>query len=80
MTRLLRLLAWLQLRRPAVVVLAVASIAAAGTWRASRLKLVTDFSDLLPQDQPSVVELGNILARTRGLSNVFVNQRVWTGG
>jgi predicted RND superfamily exporter protein len=71
-TRLLRQLAWLQLRKPAAVVLAVASIAAAGAWRASRLKLVTDFSDLLPQDQPSVVELGNILARTRGLSNVFV--------
>jgi predicted RND superfamily exporter protein len=71
-TRFLRQLTWLQLRRPALVVLAVASIAAAGIWRASRLKLVTEFSDLLPQDQPSVVELGNILARTRGLSNVFV--------
>jgi predicted RND superfamily exporter protein len=71
-TRLLRRLAWLQIRRPGLVVLAVAAIAALGIWRASRLKLVTDFSDLLPQDQPSVVELGNILARTRGLSNVFV--------
>jgi predicted RND superfamily exporter protein len=54
------------------VVLGVMLLATLGGWRASRLKLVTDFSALLPQDQPSVVELGNILARTRGLSNVFV--------
>jgi predicted RND superfamily exporter protein len=71
-TRLLRQLAWFQIRRPAIVVVAVVLIAALGIWRASRLKLVTEFSDLLPQDQPSVVELGHILARTRGLSNVFV--------
>ena len=43
-----------------------------GLWRASRLSLVTDFADLLPQDQPSVIELRRILARTRGLSNVFI--------
>jgi predicted RND superfamily exporter protein len=52
--------------------LVVATLALVGAWRASRLKLVTDFSDLLPQNQPSVVELNNILSRTRGLSNVFV--------
>jgi predicted RND superfamily exporter protein len=71
-TRILRQLAWHQLRRPVAVIFAVVMLAAAGIWRAQKLKLVTDFSDLLPQDQPSVVELGNILARTRGLSNVFV--------
>ena len=49
-----------------------AAVAALGVWRASRLKLVTDFADLLPQQQPSVVALRKILARTRGLSNVFV--------
>src|SRR5262249_4718976 len=43
-----------------------------GAWRASKLRLVTDFADLLPEDQPSVTELHRILARTRGLANVFV--------
>jgi predicted RND superfamily exporter protein len=47
-------------------------LAAAGVWRASKLRLVTDFANLLAEDQPSVVELHRILARTRGLSNVFV--------
>jgi len=49
-----------------------ALVAALGAWRASKLRLVTDFADLLPQEQPSVVELRRILARTRGLSNVFI--------
>jgi predicted RND superfamily exporter protein len=53
-------------------VLSFMLLAGIGAWRASRLRLVTDFSDLLPQDQPSVIELGQVLARTRGLSNVFV--------
>lgn len=72
MARLIRHLSLLQTRRPGWVIIAVALLATLGVWRASRLTLVTDFSDLLPQNQPSVVELRNILARTRGLSNVFV--------
>jgi len=55
-----------------MVLVVFALVAALGAWRASKLKLVTDFADLLPQDQPSVVELRRILSRTRGLSNVFV--------
>jgi predicted RND superfamily exporter protein len=65
-------LAALQVRRPWLFVVAFAALAAAGAWRATHLKLVTDFSDLLPQDQPSVVELRHILTRTRGLSNVYI--------
>src|SRR5215471_5948043 len=47
-------------------------LAALGVWRASKLRLVADFADLLPENQPSVLELHRILSRTRGLSNVFV--------
>jgi len=72
LSRLWRRIAVLQTRNPRTVLLAFAVVAALGAWRASKLKLVTDFADLLPQDQPSVVELRRILARTRGLSNVFV--------
>src|SRR5262245_7578414 len=70
--RLSRALARAQTRRPGMFVLAFGVLAVLGLWRASHLSLVTDFSDLLPQNQPSVVELGRVLARTRGLSNVFV--------
>ena len=52
--------------------LAALLLAGLGAWRASKLRLVTDFADLLQQDAPSVVELRRILSRTRGLSNVFV--------
>jgi predicted RND superfamily exporter protein len=61
-----------QVRRPLVFVSVFLALAALGAWRASRLKLVTDFSDLLPQQQPSVVELRHILTRARGLSTVYV--------
>jgi predicted RND superfamily exporter protein len=71
-TRIWHRLAALQVRRAASVVLVFAVLALVGGWRASRLQLVTDFSDLLPQDQPSVLELRHILARTRGLSNVYI--------
>ncbi len=72
LSRLWRRIAVLQTRNPRTVLLVFAIVAVLGAWRASKLKLVTDFADLLPQDQPSVVELRRILARTRGLSNVFI--------
>lgn len=71
-SRFWRHLAVAQVRWPGRFVLACALVTALGAWRASRLRLVTDFADLLPQNQASVVELRRILARTRGLSNVFV--------
>jgi predicted RND superfamily exporter protein len=70
--RLWRRLASLQTRRPGAFLLAFALLAVLGAWRASKLRLVTDFADLLPEDQPSVIELHRILGRTRGLGNVFV--------
>jgi predicted RND superfamily exporter protein len=65
-------LAALQVRRPKAIIGAFLILAALGGWRATHLKLVTDFADLLPQDQPSVVELKHILTRARGLSNVYI--------
>jgi predicted RND superfamily exporter protein len=70
--RFWRRLATLQTRRPGAFLLVFALLAGVGAWRASKLRLVTDFADLLPVNQPSVLELHRILARTRGLSNVFV--------
>lgn len=72
MQRFWRRLAALQTRRPAAFLLVAAVLAGLGAWRASKLRLVTDFADLLQQDAPSVVELRRILSRTRGMSNVFV--------
>ena len=72
MNRLWRRLAILQTRRPGLFVLALVALGALGAWRATKLRLVTDFADLLPANQPSVLELNRILPRTRGLSNVFV--------
>jgi predicted RND superfamily exporter protein len=65
-------LADLQARRPFTIVFLFVLLAGLGTWRASKLRLVTDFSSLLADDQPSVVELHRILEHIRGLSNVFV--------
>ena len=72
MKRLWCRLADLQARRPFTFLLVFALLAGAGAWRASKLRLVTDFSSLLADDQPSVVELHRILKHIRGLSNVFV--------
>jgi uncharacterized protein len=71
-TRFWRRLAVLETRRPAVFALGFLALATLGLWRATRLRLVTDFADLLSPDQPSVVELHRILARTRGLSTVHL--------
>jgi predicted RND superfamily exporter protein len=62
----------LQTRRPWAVVVGFALLVGLAARPAIRLRLVTDFADLLPQNQPSVVELRNILARTRGLSSLYV--------
>src|SRR5262245_28008888 len=59
-------------RRPALVVIVSLALAAVGAWRATRLELKTGFADLLPPDQPSVVELHRLMAETRGSANVFV--------
>jgi hypothetical protein len=71
-TRIWRGLAVMQLRRPRSLLLLFVALAGIGLWRAWHLTVVTDFTDLLSPDQPSVKELRRIVARTKGLSNVFV--------
>lgn len=62
---------WLD--RHAVLVLLVAGILTAlGGWSASRFQLKTDFAELLPQDEPSVIDLDRAKARMGGLSNLIV--------
>jgi uncharacterized membrane protein YdfJ with MMPL/SSD domain len=67
-----RWLARNQTRHPLPFVLAFAVLAALGGWRATRLTLVTDFADLLPQNEPSVVELRRLVGRVPGMSRVLV--------
>ena len=47
-------------------------LGALAAWRATHLHLRPELWELLPENQPSVIELHRVLGRTRGLSNVFV--------
>ena len=67
-----RRLAFLQAHKPYAFLGIFALLGAFGFWRASHLDLVTDFSALLPPNQPSVVELQRLVARVPGVSSVFV--------
>jgi predicted RND superfamily exporter protein len=62
----------LQLTRPWWVVLAVAITLIPAGWLASRLELRTAFSELLPENKPSVVELQRVNKRLTGLSTLTV--------
>jgi predicted RND superfamily exporter protein len=66
-----RLAAW-QVKRPWWPLALGAVVTVAGASLATRLELRTRFDQLLPQSQPSVVELRRLSARTGGQSNVFV--------
>jgi predicted RND superfamily exporter protein len=68
----LRRLASVQLARPWWVVIVCAAIAALAGLVAARLELRTRFDQLLPDNQPSVVELRRLADRTGGQSNAFV--------
>jgi predicted RND superfamily exporter protein len=65
-------LAALQARRPWLPILACVVLAIIGGALATRLELRTRFDQLLPDHQPSVVELRRVMARTDATSNVFV--------
>jgi predicted RND superfamily exporter protein len=47
-------------------------VGALASWRATRLEIRPELWTLLAPEQPSVVEIKRILARTQGLSRVFV--------
>ena len=50
-------------RRAGTVLLVVAAVLAPAAWAAAHLGLATDFKDLLPRRQPSIVELERLSAR-----------------
>ena len=68
---LLRLAAW-QLRAPWQVLLIGLVLTGTGAWLARGLELRTRFDQLLPDDQPSVLELKRLSERTAGSSSIFV--------
>jgi len=65
-------LADLQVRRPWLVVLAVLVSLVPAAFAASRLELKTAFSELLPDDKPSVIELRRVNERLAGMSTLTV--------
>ena len=68
---LLKLADW-QVRRPWLVILAVALSLVPAGYFASRLELKTSFSELLPSDKPSVQELRRVESRLAGSSTLTV--------
>src|SRR5215813_4609632 len=68
---LLRLATW-QLRAPWQVLLLGLVLTGTGLWLSRGLELRTRFDQLLPDDQPSVVELKHLSQRTAGSSSIFV--------
>jgi hypothetical protein len=68
---LLRLAAW-QLRAPWQVLLLGVALTGTGLWLSRGLELRTRFDQLLPDDQPSVIELKHLSERTAGSSSIFV--------
>jgi len=62
----------LQAARPWVPLLLCFALAIVGGALATRLELRTRFDQLLPDSQPSVIELHRVMARTDTTSNVFV--------
>jgi predicted RND superfamily exporter protein len=68
----LRRLAIWQVERPWRAIVVCVVTAAMGAALATRLELRTRFDQLLPDSQPSVVELRHLAARTGSQSNVFV--------
>jgi len=68
---LLRLAAW-QLRSPWTVLLIGLVLTIIGAELARGLELRTRFDQLLPDDQPSVLELKRLSERTAGSSSIFV--------
>jgi predicted RND superfamily exporter protein len=62
-------------RRPVLVLLAALLVGAGGAAIASRLRLKTAFSELLPSDDPGVVALAKTQARMGDLSLLLVGVR-----
>ena len=65
-------LAAIQVARPWRPIVLCLTLAAIGAILATRLELRTRFDQLLPEHEPSVVELKRVDALTSGSSNIFV--------
>ena len=72
MDRFLVRLADLQVKRPLIPLFICAILTAVMGFFASKLVLKTQFDQMLPQSEPSVVELHRLLSRVPGSSNAFV--------
>jgi uncharacterized protein len=62
----------LQIRRPALVILAVLAISAPALVLSLRLGLKTDFAELLPENKPSVLELNRVQKRMLSVTTLSV--------
>jgi predicted RND superfamily exporter protein len=72
MNELIARLNELQIRRPWVPLLGVALVTCVMGWFASRLELRTRYDALLPDEQPSVIELHRVEARTASAQTLLV--------
>ena len=65
-------LADFQVRRPWIPIAVAALLTLVSVGLALRLKVLTGFERLLPEDRPSVQELDRVAAKTAGVSTLFV--------
>lgn len=72
MARLMDRLADVQVHKPWIPLLAVMALSALFGWLASHLELRTRYDQLLPESQPSVIELKRVEKRTNVAQTVMV--------
>jgi predicted RND superfamily exporter protein len=65
-------LAELQVRRPAIPLLITAVLTVIALLFATRLRVLTGFESLLPENRPSVKELDRVAEKTAGVSTLFI--------
>ncbi len=65
-------LAELQVKRPAIPLFIAGVLTLCAILCASRLKILTGFESLLPENRPSVQELHRVAAKTAGVSTLFI--------
>lgn len=71
-TSFLDRLATLQVRRPQIPLFITGVLTLIAVLLATRLKILTGFESLLPENRPSVQELHRVAAKTAGVSTLFI--------
>ncbi len=71
-TRLVERYVGFLLRRAGTVLLVGSLLAGLGGWSASRFSIRTDLAELLPQDEPSILDLKRARQRVGGISSYFL--------